>query len=434
MPPDPSLAWPVPRCDAHGIRSQRLINHNCFNSINDVFRGRSERVNQVSVFVGVFLIVMAGPARGRNRRARLFRAALPCLALIALTGTAAQAQTVTSDLFSPTRTSQVTSPDLPLRRTAAETNDPLNSPKLQDNDKDKPAPSRIGQIPKYGLPAASGAANFRLRLAQPQAQETEILSGAGEAESRRSVPAVRRRRSRRTRGCGFRFRRRRSANKTPHPARDGGHGGGAAAAQAPQDRRRSVRRGRRLRRQFPDQIRRRTLRRLRHQSRRASCRADKPFYVIAPEFVAFSDWERHALVADLRGSFTGYSNNFPPNADGTPLSAPLDIDRPNFIGHVDGRLDVSRDTRLLGAGAVVRLDRQSRQPERAGRPRQISDLHHGRRHPWRRSELQPPAGFRRRHRRPHRLSPTQSSPTAPRPPTTTATSTSTAASAASATI
>ena len=51
-------------------------------------------------------------------------------------------------------------------------------------------------------------------------------------------------------------------------------------------------------------------RRLRHQSRRGSSvpRAS-PFYVIAPEFVAFSDWERHALVADLSGSFTGYSNN-----------------------------------------------------------------------------------------------------------------------------
>ena len=57
-----------------------------------------------------------------------------------------------------------------------------------------------------------------------------------------------------------------------------------------------------------------------------------PFYVIAPEFLAVSDWERHAVVADLRGSFTGYGNNLTPNANGTPLSAPLDIDRPNFIG------------------------------------------------------------------------------------------------------
>src|SRR3954471_16565320 len=100
---------------------------------------------------------MAGPATGRNSRARVFRAALRCLALIALADTGARAQTVTPDLFNTQRASQVTSPDSPLRRTAAEANDPLNSPKLQERD--KPAPSRIGQIPKYGLPAASGAAD-----------------------------------------------------------------------------------------------------------------------------------------------------------------------------------------------------------------------------------------------------------------------------------
>ena len=89
----------------------------------------------------------------------ILRAALPCLALIALRGTAAQAQTVTPDLFSPTRSSQILTPDSPLRRTAAETNDPLNNPGLRDADKEKPAPSRIGQIPRYGLPAASGASS-----------------------------------------------------------------------------------------------------------------------------------------------------------------------------------------------------------------------------------------------------------------------------------
>ena len=36
---------------------------------------------------------MAGPARDQSRRAIAFRAALPCLALIASTGTMAQAQT-----------------------------------------------------------------------------------------------------------------------------------------------------------------------------------------------------------------------------------------------------------------------------------------------------------------------------------------------------
>src|SRR5437588_12418031 len=71
-----------------------------------------------------------------------------------------------------------------------------------------------------------------------------------------------------------------------------------------------------------------------------------PFWVVAPEFLAVSDWERHALVADLRGSFTGYGGNLPVTIDGAPNSAPTDVDRPDFTGHVDGRLDVTPDTHL----------------------------------------------------------------------------------------
>src|SRR5439155_14147477 len=63
-----------------------------------------------------------------------------------------------------------------------------------------------------------------------------------------------------------------------------------------------------------------------------------PFYLVAPEFLAVSDWERHALVADLRGSFTGFGNTFPPPTDGTISSAPTNVDHPDFTGHVDGRL------------------------------------------------------------------------------------------------
>ena len=87
--------------------------------------GEFQGLRPISIcFCWGILIVMARPEGGLSRRARLFRAALPCLALIALTGTAARSQTVTSDLFSPTRASRVTSVDSPLRRTTAETNDP----------------------------------------------------------------------------------------------------------------------------------------------------------------------------------------------------------------------------------------------------------------------------------------------------------------------
>ena len=71
-----------------------------------------------------------------------------------------------------------------------------------------------------------------------------------------------------------------------------------------------------------------------------------PFYMIAPEFLAVSDWERHAVVADLRGSFTGYGNSLPQTIDGGISPAPTNIDRPDFTGHIDGRLDVTNDTRL----------------------------------------------------------------------------------------
>ena len=71
-----------------------------------------------------------------------------------------------------------------------------------------------------------------------------------------------------------------------------------------------------------------------------------PFYLVAPELLVVSDWERHALVADLRGSFTGYGETFPP-VNGVVSSAPTNVDRPDFTGHVDGRLDVTHDTRLL---------------------------------------------------------------------------------------
>jgi len=68
-----------------------------------------------------------------------------------------------------------------------------------------------------------------------------------------------------------------------------------------------------------------------------------PFWVVSPEFLAVSDWDRHAVVADLRGSFTGYGGSLPQTIDGQVDPAPTNIDRPDFTGHVDGRLDVTRD-------------------------------------------------------------------------------------------
>lgn len=267
-----------------------------------------------------------------------------------LSGTATSAQTVTSDLFSSTRTSQVMSQDSPLRRTAAEANDSLTPPKSGDTDKARPAPSRIGQIPTYGVAAASGAAGSgydslnrkrqKPRYYPAQARPKPVGPGsppppiASDTQLRLSAPPST------------------TANKMPLPPAMAG----TVAGQPPRKRLKvdddpfgavGNYAGSFLIKSAVDVS-------AGYDSNpgRLAAAQGKPLYVIAPEFLAVSDWERHALVADLRGSFTGYGGNLTPNASGIPLSAPLDIDRPNFNGHVDGRLDVSRDTRLTGQGRL----------------------------------------------------------------------------------
>ena len=69
-------------------------------------------------------------------------------------------------------------------------------------------------------------------------------------------------------------------------------------------------------------------------------------YTVAPELQVQSNWSRHELKADLRGSYTGYS------PDTTPT-----LSRPNFNGKVDGRVDVTKDTRIdLGTRLLVSTD------------------------------------------------------------------------------
>src|SRR5258708_17284298 len=103
---------------------------------------------------------MSGPATGRRKRAMTFRALLACLALIALDNFPAAAQTVTSDLFRPARDGFMSPQDSPLRKVgdiSDKTGDAADDVRLRD--KDVPAPSRIGKIPTYGLPAANGASD-----------------------------------------------------------------------------------------------------------------------------------------------------------------------------------------------------------------------------------------------------------------------------------
>ncbi|MGH6682618.1 MAG: outer membrane beta-barrel protein [Pseudolabrys sp.] len=69
-------------------------------------------------------------------------------------------------------------------------------------------------------------------------------------------------------------------------------------------------------------------------------------YTVAPELRVESNWSRHELKADLRGSYTGFS------PDETPT-----LSRPYFNGKVDGRVDVTGDTRIdLNGRMLVSTD------------------------------------------------------------------------------
>lgn len=70
------------------------------------------------------------------------------------------------------------------------------------------------------------------------------------------------------------------------------------------------------------------------------------FYTVAPELRVQSNWARHEFKADLRGSYIGYS------PDETPT-----LSRPYFNGKVDGRVDVTHDTRIdLGTRMLLSTD------------------------------------------------------------------------------
>ncbi|WP_159007975.1 outer membrane beta-barrel protein [Bradyrhizobium sp. S69] len=303
---------------------------------------------------------MSGPATGRRKRASSLRASLPCLtltrltlsclALIAFDQTLAQAQSITPDLFRPVQGGFVSPQDLPLRKTAAggDPNANTDDDQLRDPD-NKPAPSRIGQIPQYGLPPASGASasgfdslNRTLKKPKLYPGQAKTKPSPGPGTPPPSPPKLN--------AAGqlrLSIAPSESANKTPLPPAMAGtvdgqpsrrrlkvdddpfgpvgdYAGGFLIKSAVE-----VSGG--------------------YETNPGRLPEPKgaPFWVVAPEFLAQSDWERHALVADLRGSFTGYGNSLPPIVDGAISPSPTDVSRPSFTGHVDGRLDVTQDTHIL---------------------------------------------------------------------------------------
>ena len=289
---------------------------------------------------------MSGPVAGRPKRAGALRALLACLALTALDAPSALAQTLTSDLLRPVPDGFITPQDSPLRKingTGASTGDASDDDRLRDRN--RPAPSRIGQIPTYGLPAASGASDAGFDSLNRTRKRPKFYPGQAKPKPppgpgspapatvsngpvRLSVPPSE------------------TAHKTPIPPAMAG----TVVGQPPRKRLKIdddpfgavgdyagsflIKSAVELRGGYDT------------NPGRLTTPQGMPFWVVAPEFLAVSDWERHAVVADLRGSFTGYGHSLPPIVDGAVSPAPTNINRPDFTGHIDGRLDVTEDTHV----------------------------------------------------------------------------------------
>jgi hypothetical protein len=271
----------------------------------------------------------------------MWRAGLACLALIVPACSAAEAQTLTGDRISPLRGGFFQPPpNSDLRRTSdADSDDAVpDSPTM--------APSRVGSIPTYGVPAAAGADDTgydslnRKRKKQkpyPGAPKPKQPPGPGNfvavppppplsvppsstANKKPLAPAM----AGRVEGQPARRRLKRDDD----PFGDVGNYVGSFLVKSAVE--------------------------LWGGYDTNPGRFNKPkgsaFYMVSPEFVAASDWERHSLIVDLRGSFTGYGKTFPPDIDssGQPIVSPVptNVDRPDFTGKVDGRLDVTHDTRV----------------------------------------------------------------------------------------
>jgi len=270
------------------------------------------------------------------------RAALSCLALVAVERGPAAAQSLTSDLFRPVRGGFVSPQDLPLRRTAASSTTPRDetAPEVETM-----APSRIGRPPIYGVAAGSGVSGMGYDSLNRKRQQPKYYPGAPKPKpplpgaAAVVAPPVRVAPPSST------------ASKTPVPA-----GIAGTAIGQPQRRRLKldddpfapigdyagsflVKSAVELNGGYDS-----------NPARISTARA-APFYKVAPELMVTSDWDRHALVADLRGSYTGYTKTFP-NPPGVTAAAPENLDRPDFDGRIDGRIDVSRDTRLMGEGRL----------------------------------------------------------------------------------
>jgi hypothetical protein len=250
-----------------------------------------------------------------------------------LIATPAAAQSLT-DMLNPSRGGFARLDQSALRRTAS------NTPADPDGTSDRSAPlrgatapSRIGQLPTYGVPAASGASvsgydslNRKRTRAKPYPGAPKTRSvDPGNSPIAPDTPLRGARRppvSASVAGVADGQPRRRALKVDEDPFGNVGIRTGAFLTKAAVE----------------------VMGGYDTNPGRLDTPKASPFWMISPELLIASQWSRHSLVADLRGSFTGYSTTFPSDNGVSPV--PTNIDRPDFTGRIAGRIDVTRDTRI----------------------------------------------------------------------------------------
>ena len=175
-------------------RSQRLINHNCFNSINDVIKRALGAQSSICFCWSISSREGQASNRPEQPRAPLSRSlAVPC-----------------ADRAVGNRSESANRHAGPVQFNAHQPGDVAGfaaAPDRGGGERSAQQSEAAGQRQEQARAVADRAdpeirpagrerrRQFRLQLAQPQAQEAEILSGAGEAEaagrSRQSTAADR---------------------------------------------------------------------------------------------------------------------------------------------------------------------------------------------------------------------------------------------------
>ena len=281
-----------------------------------------------------------GPGSARRNRAVWACAPSACLLLAAVVPSPLEAQTLTADLFRPEKGGFVQPKDLPSRKAPDQKpRDPVDEPRLVTLDGS--APGALGRAPLAAPAPAPAPApgdydpqNRRRTVAklypgQPKPKKLGPGNAASTAVTPNAATTIQRRQAPIAPALagtvpGQPPRKRLKPDDNPFDP-IGTRVGGFLVKSAVE-----------LRGGYDT------------NPARINIPKGSAFYAVAPELMVTSDWSRHALVADLRGSYTGYGTTLGTDSNALPLPAPVNLDRPSFDGHIDGRLDATRDTKLLG--------------------------------------------------------------------------------------